>query len=315
MYQITIDTKTFDQITDQVLKPQTKILDNKQYYDEMPLENYLDKQYGFTVLNSNVQQHDDDSPQNVNHQDQNPNVQEDQLQINSNNSQEYYKMFGNSQNQDASNKNNLLKNDNDDTLTSISKFTNEYINLNKSQKLLEVNQHENQNDHLKSLDQSLANTLSRKNTFQDLIAKNPLSYLRIKKKFTQNQQKERMFVIKLFQSSLGFEENQNDDPALSQNQLFNELVFFLGSVFYPNKMIRLIDDESGKKIIKLIDVSIHQFTYQRLCFLCQWDAFKHIFQHYLDASSHKQNKKSKHMASSNENFEKSINFLKGMIFR
>ncbi|CDW86322.1 UNKNOWN [Stylonychia lemnae] len=289
MFQFAIDSITFDQIIDQVLKPQTKILDNKQFFDEMSFENYLNKQYGFSILNSYDQQHDDDSPQNVNYLDQNQNfmnVQEDQFQINPNNSQEngqeYYLMFD----------------------------SHESLELLKIQKEIHLKSVKRKDVALKTAIREIRRTYLQQ--FNENRKYSSVSRNRHQKYYLFAIQR---FVAKLFQSSFGFEEKQIDDPALSQNQLFNELVFFLGSTFYPNKMMRLIDDESGKKIIKLIDVSIHQFTYQRLCFLCKWDAFKHIFQHYLDAFNLKQNQKKQHIASSSENFEKSINFLKGMILR
>ncbi|CDW87195.1 UNKNOWN [Stylonychia lemnae] len=389
MFQSIIDTLTFDQIIDQFLQPQSKIQDSSQCYDEMPLENYLNEQYGFSVLQCNTKQLDDDDlPLNGDFPQQIPNflnIQEDQQLTSSINTQEnspynleFFLKSSNSLILDAYDKNILSQNDDDLTLNSIPKFANKSVNLKEPQKLqATTNQHEDSNDHLESLDLNVAikryskkydikishiNTIPlinqiKKKCFLRLDCQESLELLKVQKRIHLKSVKRKdvvlkttireirrtylqqfkqdskfssvsryrhqkyylfaiqKFVTKLFQGSLEFEAKQNDDSASKQNQLFNELVFFLGSVFYPNKMMRLIDDEGGKKIVKLIDTSLHQFTFQRLCFLGQWDAFKHVLQHYIDNFNHKSHLQNKHIASSIENFEKSINFLKGMILQ
>ncbi|CDW81750.1 UNKNOWN [Stylonychia lemnae] len=126
----------------------------------------------------------------------------------------------------------------------------------------------------------------------------------ILRKSIQNKYKEKMQYLKLY-----------DDTASDKHTLYIELVFFLGSLFYPDKMKKAIDDDSEvEKIINEIDTSIHHYSFKGLCFITQWPAFKHITKDYIDnVQTSSQIENQNKICSNKENYSKCIDFLKGMI--
>ncbi|CDW72435.1 UNKNOWN [Stylonychia lemnae] len=196
MFQNSIDSVTFDLIIDQFLKCSTKIKDHKQRYDEMPLDNYLDQQYGSQASKYKIQDSDDDFSFGEYYSDKIPasmNAKEDQQLISisnsqensSNNRQSYYK-FDNALNQDVFKNNVISQNDDYIDLEFSTISPNQSIDLKNTSTFQAASnyQHENQNDHLEPLDLNIVIQRYSKKYDQKISLINTIPLInQIKKKY------------------------------------------------------------------------------------------------------------------------------------
>eukprot|EP00347_Sterkiella_histriomuscorum_P011814 403370998 len=103
------------------------------------------------------------------------------------------------------------------------------------------------------------------------------------------------------------------DSLKDQDSLNLEVMFLLGSMFYPKKMIELTKDEQLSKISENLNSSLYSFSQKKFAFLMQWPAFQLIVLHY--SKFHMQNslQNNKTMSIQPNEYTSALEFMKSNI--
>ncbi|CDW80604.1 UNKNOWN [Stylonychia lemnae] len=132
-------------------------------------------------------------------------------------------------------------------------------------------------------------------------------YLRVQR---YRHQKYYIVAIKSFiEQKLDINKVSLEGESYNNQDFREELIFFLGSMFYPKKMLALFEDHRTKKIIDMINSSLYQFTLTRFNFLNNWAAFRFLTNHFIVNHSLKSLQRNKAMVLQIEDFKKGLEYL------
>ena len=94
-------------------------------------------------------------------------------------------------------------------------------------------------------------------------------------------------LSQLFSETFVGEGGSNIFGADQTESYRNELIFFLGAMFYPKKLRKMFSDTLLQQLINQIHESLYSFTRPKLKFLTSFSAFNLILEHFMNNFSEK----------------------------